>query len=105
MKNLSTKKTMIKVISMKTDNMQNRARKHAHHCDNIVKRVNIIYVCCMLSYDFAKMDILEINEEKYFFTTIKRVFKCAEFSILFNSLNAKTNSLKFCNFCSLRNFF
>ena len=47
--------------------MQNRARKYAHPCDNIVKKLNIIYDGCMLSYDFAKMNILEINEEKDFF--------------------------------------
>ena len=40
------------------DNMQNSARKHAYSCDKFVKRGNINYVCYMLSYEFAKMNIL-----------------------------------------------
>ena len=55
----------------------------------------------MLSYDFAKMNILEINEEKDFFLIIKRVFfTCVEFSVFF-----KTNSLKYMTFYSLKKFF
>ena len=61
-------------VVVSRDNMQNRARKYAHPCYKIVKKINIIHDYCMLSYDFAKLNILEINEEKKdFFTIIKKV--------------------------------
>ena len=39
-----------------SDNMQKRASKDAHLCHNVVKRVKIIYIFHMLSYDYAKMN-------------------------------------------------
>ena len=59
----------------------------------------------MLSYDFAKLNILEINEEKKIFLQSLREFcTCAEFSI-FNSLNAKINSLQFLEFLFIKEVF
>ena len=90
---------------MDSDNMQNRARKYAHPCDKIVKEINIIHDYCMLSYDFAKLNILEINEEKkIFLQSLRKFCTCVEFSV-FNSFNAKTNSLQFLEFLFIKEAF
>ena len=41
-----------------TNNMKKRASKYAHLWETIVKKVKIIYIFHMLSYDCAKMNIL-----------------------------------------------
>ena len=40
----------------RSDNIQKRESKDAHLCDSVIKRVKIIYLFHMLSYDYAKMN-------------------------------------------------
>ena len=57
----------------------------------------------MLSYDFAKMNIREINEQNRFLSL--REFFLHVLNSFFYALNAKTNSLQFLEFLFFKEVF